>query len=327
MESPNNLWMKRHYLRRHLRSFFELHDYIEVDTPILVTTPAMEVHLDFFRSQWTDFRGANHPLYLRTSPELQMKPCLATGLDRIYQIGPCFRNLGELGPIHHPEFAMLEYYHSGISFEDFVAFTYEILRENWQHLAKQGAAIPCALPKSPEKITVKQAFQDFAKIDLIDLDLDLAAKAKASGNTSVNLHDDFETAYFKVLIDQIEPRLKALGCVVLCDYPPSQAALAEVENGIAKRFELYIDGIELCNGFRELVDHDENKQRFHQINIERLKLNKEPLDIDHEFFEALRKGIKPCCGNAIGLDRWLAIINGQTNLDAVVPFRTSRPFA
>ncbi len=316
-----SLWIKRHSLKRALHSFFNQQEYIEVDTPILVKTPAMEVHLDFFESEWIDHQKKSHPFRLRTSPELHMKQVLASGVERIYQIAASFRNYGEISPWHHPEFTMLEYYHSGISYQEFIDFFHQMFVFCWQELHNKGLVRPCALPSSPQMITVKEAFKRFADIDLIDCDKDLAEKAKAAGNHSVNSSDDFETAFFKVLIDQIEPKLADLHYVALVDYPASQAALSKVVGDVAKRFEIYYDGIELCNGFHELLDSDENKARYKEINKQRNRLKKQLLEKDEDFFAALESGIKDCCGNAVGFDRLLAVITGQKDLTKIIPFR------
>ena len=212
---------------------------------------------------------------------------------------------------------MLEWYQKGISFRafiqetlDFLFFTAERLESPW---AKHSTPFTW--------LTLQEAFLEFVGIELIDQDPEFAAKAKECGVYSIGLQDDFETAFFKVLLEKIEPQFQALERVVLYDYPPSQAALAKVEGPVAKRFEVYVAGVELCNGFFEATDAQENQLRFEQINMQRESLGKELLLHDEGFFQALATPIPPCCGNALGLDRWLALLLGASGLDDVLLFR------
>lgn len=327
MISIKQAFALRNELYRAIRTFFEQRSYLEVQTPIAVPCPGTEVHLEYFATHWQDYKNTKFPLWLRSSPELHMKQILSMGLERIFQLAKCFRNGGELSRWHHPEFTMLEWYEVGKSFDDFIDDTISLLQ-----------ASRCALQKSfPEfvgedfahnfhKITVKQAFLEWAGIELIDNDIALASQAKAKGIISVNKDDDFETAFFKILLEKIEPEIKRLGRVVFYDYPPSQAALSKIENDVAKRFEIYWDGIELCNGFFELTECDANKERIRQANIRRRELGKSITLEDENFYHALAKGIKPCCGNALGVDRLLALFCGLDGIDLVLGLDRQAPF-
>jgi len=315
------LQSSRNRLKAAMREWFSHHQYLEIDTPLIVTTPGSEVYLNYFATEWQDYDQSKHRLFLRSSPELHMKQAIAKGAQRIFQIGACFRNGGELSDWHHPEFTMLEYYQTGIDFESFVTLTEDLVRHCFKAFNVENL-----LPKKIERLTVTDAFAQFAGINLIDGDPHLAAKAILQGVTSVRPEDSFEDAYFKTLIERIEPALANMKAVVLWDYPPSQAALAKVEQGFAKRFEIYIGRIELCNGFHELTDPSANQQVFIDIKSKRTNMGLETPPNDPDFEAALNTGIPPCCGNAVGFDRLLALLNDSKSLADAVPFRNAAPW-
>ena len=130
-----------------------------------------------------------------------------------------------------------------------------------------------------------------------------------------------------LMVDLRWSRLKAEKAIFLYDYPASQCALAQVKNGRAQRFELYLEGVELCNAFDELLDADANRQRIRASNDERRALGYPLVPEDDDFFSALDRGLKPCCGNALGFDRLLALLLGEDSLHRVVTFRGNQPFA
>lgn len=327
--SPKDMWRVRAALKSAIRDFFGTRDYLEIDTPIGVVCPGTEVHLGYFKTEWRDFRGKDHRYFLRSSPELHMKQALSEGVPRIFQLAPCFRNGGELAQWHHPEFTMLEWYEAHLSFSSFMDQTEALLQMTHAHVAPWAKSLgltPVVLPKSFQRLTVTEAFQSFAGITLWDQDPDLARQGIARGALSLHASDDFETAYFKLLIEKIEPALAALGGVILYDYPPSQAALATVQNGVAKRCEVYIGRVELANGFEELLSADLNKERILESHSRRSSLGFDVPDEDQDFYAALSQGIPPCCGNALGFDRWLAVILGLDGLEPVIPFRRAQPY-
>ncbi len=319
MQNLGKLLSARSHLKNSLRNFFETHHFIEVDTPILVPCPGTELHLNYFKTQWKDHYSKDHTLWMRSSPELALKRAISAGIPALYQIAPSFRNHGELGPWHHPEFTMLEYYQVGASWESFLKLSEKLIRFCIKEMALK---FPVALSeKTPlHYISVHEAFKRFADIDLQDEDPYLANQAKKKGVLSINGSEDFETAFFKILIEKIEPSLTKLNWVVLYDYPPSQAALARVENGFAKRFEFYIQGIELSNGFYELCDLEENRKRIVEVHKKREQEGREVPNEDFEFYAALKKGMPECFGNALGFDRLLALILGVKDLGEVIPF-------
>lgn len=321
-------WLERAKLKAVTRRFFDRKGFTELDTPIAVVCPGTEVHLRYFATAWTDHQSRNHELFLRSSPELHMKQALARGMSSIYQLAPCFRNGGELSEWHQPEFTMLEWYEMGQTYKGLIDQTEEFFRVTAEAMAEMTQKTPDKLlPASFDRISVFDAFEDWAGVKLVDRDPDLAKRCLAAGIVSVQLTDDFETAFFKTLIEKIEPEIARRRGVVLMDYPPSQAALAKVENGRACRFEFYIGRVELCNGFYELTGGLENRERVRAAMVERALSGLAPVPEDPEFFAAMDRLNTPCAGNALGFDRWLALLCGESSLDAVIPFRRSGPFA
>lgn len=315
----------RQALQEAIHDFFRQRDYLSLDTPIAVRCPGTEVHLQYFATEWIDYRQQGHQLFLRSSPELHLKQALSLGIDRVYHLGKCFRNEGELSPWHHPEFTLLEFYQTGIALPDFMQLTEDLLRFTQASLRRSHAAV-MPLPDRFERISVFEAFRRWAGIELIDGDPGLAALGRARGFVSLREEDDFETAYFKIMLDIIEPQLKTLRAAFLYDYPASQCALARVEGGRAQRFELYVQGVELCNAFDELLDPQANRQRIARSNEQRLALGKPAAPEDTDFYAALDQGLKPCCGNALGFDRLLALLLEEPSLDRIIPFRRNQPF-
>lgn len=323
--SPIDYWYLQAELRQAVRRFFQDRRYLELETPIAVSLPGTEVYLRYFETAWIDHAGQKQKLWLRSSPEIHLKKAIAAGVPRVFELARCFRNHGELANWHHPEFTMLEWYETAISFDDYIDQTEALLRFTLEQLTpvikKKHASPTLQLPEKIDRISVKDAFYNFLKIDLFDGDPDLAQKAIAAGIISVKREDDFETAFFKVLLDGVEPQLAKIGAAVLIDYPPSQAALAKVRDGVAKRFEFYINGIELCNGFEELLDLEENKKRIRDSLKRRAELGFETPGEDLDFYSALDQGMPACCGNALGLDRWLALLLCENSIDRVISFR------
>jgi lysyl-tRNA synthetase class 2 len=325
--NPFDLQICRSGLKNRIREFFASRHYCEVETPIMVTQPGTEVYLQYFACRWTDHRGVGHPLFLRSSPELHMKQLLALGAAKIFQFAASFRNGGEISEWHHPEFTMLEWYQAEVSIEQLMTETEDLLRSCASFCATQPQNQRVfAFPNTIEKMTVAEAFARFASIDLMDQDQSLAAKARSRGYHSVRPDDDFETAYFKVLIDAIEPELKRVPVAILYDFPPSQAALATVEGGVAKRFEFYVGGVEVCNAFQEVTDYAGNYARIAEANSRRLAMGREATMVDQDFLNAFRNGFPKAAGNALGFDRILALFLGYESIAPVIPFRGAAPY-
>jgi lysyl-tRNA synthetase class 2 len=285
------------------RRFFDARDFVEVQTPIVVPSPGLDVHLDAFEVAGGD-RGS--PRWLGTSPEYQMKRLLADGWSRIYQMTPCFRR-GEVGERHNPEFTMLEWYRAGAGVDAVMADTEQLVAAVTGGQVRLGGRAIEARPPF-ERVSVCDAFARHAGWTRQET-LDAAARD--------------EDRYFRALVDQVEPALaRADHAVFLVDYPAPQASLARRRPGdpeVAERFELYVAGVELCNGFGELVDPVEQRARLVQDQATRLARGLPVYPIDEKFLADLGR-VPPSAGNALGLDRLAALTCGTTEIGAVVAF-------
>jgi lysyl-tRNA synthetase class 2 len=301
--------MKRLRERTHIcsdvRRFFESRGFLEVETPVLVPSPGLEVHLDAFEVAGGD-RGA--PRWLVTSPEYQMKRLLADGWGRIFQIARCFRR-GEVGALHNPEFSMVEWYRANASIGDVMSDTEQLVAAVTGSEVHLGPRTVLLRPPF-ERLSVCEAFERFAGWPP---NRTLAAAAS----------DD--ASYFRTLVDRVEPALAAFDhAVFLVDYPAAQASLARTkpeDARFAERFELYVAGVELCNGFGELVDPAEQRARMIRDQGERAKRNLPVYPVDERFLDDLSR-VPPSAGNALGLDRLVALAAGATTIGEVLAFTT-----
>ncbi len=280
---PKDSIVLRNAMMRSIRAFFYGRDYLEVETPIRLKIPCMELHIDAEPS-------GDH--FLRTSPEIFHKQLLAAGHGKIFEIGKCFRR-DEFGPLHNPEYTMLEWYCAGA---DYMEMLEEI-----------KALISCVWNKAPavwKILTVSDAFTEYA------------------GWNPVGNYD--EDRFDIDLIEKVEPAIRQMGgAVVLKDYPVEAAALSRRKPDnplIAERWELYIDGIELANAYSELTDAKEQRLRFEDCANQRKALGKEVYPIDEKFLNSLEK-IPPSGGVALGCDRLLMLMAGKNSLDEIISFR------
>ena len=261
-------------LMRRMRGFFDTRGFVEVTTPVRIAAPAPEPHIDCPPC------GGK---FLRASPELQMKKLLAAGMDRIYQIGPCFRE-GELGARHNPEFTMVEWYRLGATYLDIASEAESLLREV---LPGAGEAV---------RLTVREAYVKWAGWDpwlgwdQDRFDFDMAAK--------------------------VEPSLPG-GLVFLMDYPKEASSLALLRGDVAERWELYCDGIELANCFTELCDGEEQRRRFLAARAARRELGESDYPIDEEFLGLLPL-VRSAAGVALGVDRLVAASLGETDIHSAM---------
>ena len=276
---------RRAEIVRAIRSFFDSRGFVEVETSVRIAAPAPEAHIDCPPVATGGF--------LRASPELQMKKLVAAGMERIYQIGPCFRD-GERGSRHNPEFTMIEWYRRGATYRD--------IRADMEHLAAElGLLAGGKEPGRPATLLVRDAYRRFAGWD-----------PWASWNQD---RFDFDMA------TRIEPAIKEMGGgVFLSDYPPEAASLAKLSgtapDACAERWEFYWNGMELANCFTELCDENEQRRRFEAARAERAALGEAEYPLDEEFLASLPK-VGSAAGVALGLDRLVMSLLGEPSIDAV----------
>lgn len=287
-----------------VRDYFAREHFLEVETPLRVPAPGVDLHLDAIPAQ-----GG----YLITSPELHMKRLLAAGFPRIFQLARASR-LDELGRWHEPEFGMLEWYRAFAGLPQVLTDTEQLLRLVAERVSGQarligstGQRYELALPF--QRITVREAFREHAGIaDAVDL-----------------AHTD-EARYFELLVGLVEPGLaREPAPLFLWKYPANQAALARLSSedpSVAERFELYVGGVELCNGFDELTDASEQRFRFEQDAKRRAAEGRAIYPLDERFLAGLKSGMPRAGGNALGFDRLLMLATGARELADVIAFPT-----
>lgn len=310
------LRMRAHVLAA-IRRFFERRDVLEVDTPVLSAAAATDPVLASLVTRYTGPGPAcGRTLYLHTSPELAMKRLLAAGCGAIYQICKVFRD-GERGRRHNPEFTLLEWYRPG--------FDHHRLMDEVEALltAVLGRAV------SPARWTYRELFAAVAGIDPFTADgVALAGCVRRHGLTPPT---DVSANERDILLDMllthvIEPQM-GRGALFVYDYPVSQAALARVRSGsppVAERFELYVDGVELANGFHELADAAEQRRRLLRDLEQRRDRGLSEPPLDERFLAALEQGLPQCAGVALGVDRLVMCAAGATDIDEVIAFPVER---
>jgi lysyl-tRNA synthetase class 2 len=285
-----------------LREYFAEERFVEVETPLRVTAPGVDAHVDALRAE-----GG----FLITSPELHLKRLLVGGLPRVYQLGRVFR-ADELGSLHQPEFTMLEWYRA-FSGEDAVRRDTETLVARAAKTATKRAELRTPdgrriLAKAPfPVISVKDAFRRHAGV-----------------RDAADLAASDEARFFELLVGKVEPALAKLDRpIFLVDYPLSQAALARpspADPRVAERFELYVGGVELSNGYGELTDPDEQKRRFEAERTRRKREGRRVYPMDRRFLASLCEGMPASGGNALGVDRLVMLCTGARTIAEVTAF-------
>lgn len=312
---PRNNWQpaasltvlkKRAELYEQIRSFFKCHRVLEVDTPVLGVSGVTDVHIDNITAS---VNGRDS--YLQSSPEYYMKRLLAAGCGPIYSLGKAFRD-GEKGRRHHPEFTMLEWYRPGWDEQKLIAEIDSLFH-----------GIDPALPES-RIATYGELFKAGLGADPHDCSLEklqqLAVQHCGGGWQS----ESRSTCLDALFSFTIEPAL-GQGLVIVQDYPACQAALAQLARNqqgqmVARRFEVFLNGMELGNGYFELTDPIEQLSRFNADNALRKALGKVERPLDQCLLDALQAGLPSCAGVAIGVDRWLMQLLGADSISKVLSF-------
>lgn len=313
---------------RQVRQWFEVHDFIEVETSILQVSPGNETHLHAFATEQEAPDALLAPRYLRTSPEFACKKLLAAGERRIFDVARSFRNR-ERGALHHPEFTMLEWYRAEEPYETLMEDCAGLLREAAaaagakQLTFRDKAADPFV---APERLTVADAFHRYAGVDLLaTLSADghdragLAAAATAAG-VPIAADDTWLDIFSRVLAERIEPHLGVGRATILCEYPAVQSALARPKAGdprVAERFELFACGVELANAFGEQTDAAEQRRRLELEMVEKQRIYGRRYPIDEDFLVALEQ-MPQASGSALGFDRLVMLATGAARIEQVI---------
>ncbi len=306
-----------------VRRFFDERGFVEVDTPVAARTVAPEPHLE---APVVELHAAGRVLtrYLQTSPELAMKRLLASGLDRIYQLAPAFRD-GDFTALHRPEFRILEWYRRGEDVARLMDDCEGLLTEaaaaagHGTTIEYRGRTLPLARPFA--RTSVDEAFRRHAGFSILER---LEPAALAHELDRLRIHhaagDAWDDLFHRVFLTLVEPPLVASGApLFLTDYPAPLSALARLapsDPRVAERFELYVGGLELANAFGELVDAAEQRRRFERDRELRRDKGMHDYPTDERFFAALAT-LPPSAGIALGIDRLLMILLDAAEIDEV----------
>jgi lysyl-tRNA synthetase class 2 len=339
-----NLRLRAELLRR-LREFFRQRGFLEVETPILSADTVVDRHLDPFAVAEAGEKGtvpicAKHPTtnlrsvpgsgkgglspfptWLQTSPEFAMKRLLAAGAEAIYQVSRVFRQ-GEQGTLHNPEFTLVEWYRTGERLDEGIQRTSELC----DALLGRGPA---------ERTTYREAFLRHVGLDPHVAPVEDLMAAARQGRAPreawlppESLRPDDRDGWLDwLLTERVQMHLGQGRPLLLCDYPASQAALAEIRPGnppVAERFELYVSGIELANGYHELRDAGELRKRIARANAQRVADGKPPLPESSRLLAAMEAGLPPAVGVALGFDRLVMLAAGAKTIAEVMAFPWDR---
>ncbi|MGQ0741144.1 MAG: EF-P lysine aminoacylase EpmA [Alphaproteobacteria bacterium] len=311
-----------------IRNYFDSEGFTEVECGALQVSPGNEAHLHAFATEWIAPGEMPRRLYLHTSPEFACKKLLAAGETRIFAVARVYRNR-ERGALHAPEFTMLEWYRAEEPYDAIIADTVQVMC-----LAAQAARckeigfrdLRCDPFAGPERISVADAFRKFANVDLLSAlspdgkpDRAKLANAAIATGVKVSTDDTWSDIYSKILVERVEPHLGAGRPTILDRYPRAKAALARAcadDPRVAERFELYVCGVELANGFGELTDPAEQRRRFEAEMAEKERVYGERYPLDEEFLAALA-AMPEASGVALGFDRLVMLVTGARRIDDV----------
>jgi lysyl-tRNA synthetase class 2 len=323
------LLMARGRIRAAVRRYFEERAFVEVECGALQVSPGNEAHLHAFSTERIGPDGVTSRLYLHTSPEFACKKLLAAGERRIFTLAPVYRNR-ERGSLHAPEFAMLEWYRAGEHYDAVILDCLNIVRlaaiaaESDQFRFRSRTANPFA---ALERLTVSEAFRHHAKVDILSTvgpdgagDREALARAAKTAGIKTAANDSWSDIFSRVLTERVEPQLGVGRPTILDRYPRTEAALARAapdDLKVSQRFELYLCGVELANGFGELTDAVEQRRRFESEMAEKDRVYGERYPIDEDFLTALTH-MPEASGAALGFDRLAMLATGADHIEHVM---------
>ncbi len=295
-----------------LREFMFAKNYLEADTPLLATSLIPESYLEVFETRIKDVQGRAKKAYLLASPEAYLKRLLTQGSGDIFYLGKAFRNCEPSDPLHNYEFTILEWYRIGFDYRKLMSEIEQMIVFVAQRLEK-ALGIKNSINLTPpwEYLTIKQASQHFIpKRELPKREVPFKEHPFA-----------FEQDFERVYVQYLEPNLGTRGKpTFITDFPAWQSPLAKARGEVAERFELYINGTELINGWTELTDWQKQLANLKAENKRRLKYGKKALPVDYRFIQSLKKGLPECAGAAMGVDRLIMVLAGYKKISDVILF-------
>jgi elongation factor P--(R)-beta-lysine ligase len=317
----------RHVLLRGIRSFFDSAGYLEIDSPLLTPWPTLDANIRSVHADVLSESGKPHRLFLHTSPEYSMKKIMAAGASRIYFLGKVFRD-GECTPLHNPEFTMLEWYRAGAGYADLMDETESLVREitgsmlGSETVPFRGKTLD--LSAAWKRISMRSLF-----LEKTGLDLSAGREPEALKRTADRLgvcygrEEDWETLFYRIFLEKVEPGLGENVPVFLTDYPLRLGLNARPkpdDPAWTERVELYMGGLEIANGYTELTDAAEQERRFLADRDRKKSETGTDLPVDRELLEAMKLGLPPCAGIALGVDRLLMLLTDSPTIQDVLLF-------
>jgi len=312
-------------LYRRTRRWFSAHRFLEVRTNAFGAVSGFDGYVRPFSAEYAPPHGSGRRLFLRTSPELEMKKLMFAGAGRIFQIARSFRN-AEHDPAHRPEFDMLEWYSSGSRYRDAMRQAEDLLARaaGCGRIVFRNRRI--RFGRRFERIRVKDLFREKTGIDLSSVQNrdEFLEAARGAGAGHIRKSASWDTIFFVLFLDKIEPELARMERpVILYDYPVQVASLARevpCDTAFVERFEVCVCGLELCNGYSELTKRADHEERLKMVNGQRKQEGFEPLSIPADFLGSLPAGGMEMSGVALGMDRLAMIVTGSYDISGVIPF-------
>jgi len=320
---PDSLADRLPFLRRRalltqaVRAFFDARGYTEVETPYTVAAPGEEVHLRALRTTIHRPDGTSRAAWLHTSPEFAMKRLLVAGAGPVFQLARVWRD-GEGSARHAAEFTMLEWYRPGLSFDGLIEETAALFQVVLPPAVTSGG-VETSLAAF-ERLSVAEAFLRYADADVLGTAGDAQGLARSAG-AALRTDETWEDLFFRLLLERVEPNLGRAHPTFLTHWPAAQAALARrdpADPRVALRFELFVCGMELANAFEELTDAAEQQARFIDDRARRHVLYGPDWPLDEDFLAALRHGMPPSAGIALGFDRLAMLAAGADRIGQVL---------
>ncbi|MGB9637220.1 MAG: EF-P lysine aminoacylase EpmA [Microgenomates group bacterium] len=332
---PRDIFIARSVIVNAIREFFVKENFLEVETPTLVTSPDPSPFNEVFKIE-----GKN--LYLTPSPEFFLKKLLAAGLKNIYQMAKAYRDWQENDLLHLSEFTILEWYRTGADYFDLMVDCENLINHIQQRLSEksQNSKVKCQnqisnakilkyqqqqIDLSPPwlRISCKEAFKRYANVNLDEfINIERARKICRKRGYQVEDKNSWEELYHQLFLNEVEPSFPKDQPLILYDYPAPLAALSQIKKSdprYAERFEFYIGGLELGNGYSELTDWHEQEKRLKKDIETRKSKGMKIFDYDHEFIEALKRGLPQTAGIAVGVDRLIMLFTDSEDIHKITP--------
>ncbi|MCX6781784.1 MAG: EF-P lysine aminoacylase EpmA [Candidatus Magasanikbacteria bacterium] len=321
----NEIFKKRLEITRLIREFFWSENFQEAETPVAVRLPGQEPYLNPIPVLFHDPNGIVNKFYLQTSPEFAMKKLLAVGYEKIFQICKCFRDFEQFGGNHNTEFTMIEWYRASGTLEEIMddterLFKYVATGLKVESLKSKDHVVP--IFGEWERLSMREVWKKYSDVELNDyLTSEKMAELVKARGYAVEEKEAFEDLFYKIFLNEIEPKLGMQKPIMIYDYPEQMTSLSRLSKNdprYAERFELYIAGLEMANAFGELTDAVEQKKRLEADREKRAQMGKETWPVDSDFISALESGIPNAGGIALGVDRMIMLFTGAKDINEVI---------